>query len=137
MASDPAAFLSRWHRIVETRDEVALGEILAPNPSLGAPPYWQKFVGHDVVHYLLGVILQTIDPLHYHREWSDDREFALEFSGQVAGIELQGIDLITIDDDGRLVNIDVMIRPADAVAELIEQVTPRMTEFFAARSSTN
>ncbi len=134
MGNDGSEFLKRWHRIVETLDLDALGAILTDAPTLGAPPYWQKLTGREVVHHLLGIILQTIEGLTYHREWINERELALEFTGKVAGMDLQGIDLITIDQAGRLVNIDVMIRPINAVQALIEHVTPRMTAFFAARS---
>ena len=130
-------FLDHWHRIVETRDLDALGAILAESPTLGAPPYWQKLAGRDVVHHLLGIIIETIEGFTYHREWINESELALEFTGQVAGMDLQGIDLITIDPAGRLVNIDVMIRPINAVHALMERVTPRMTEFFAARAAQN
>ncbi len=135
MASDGSEFLERWHRIVENRDLDALEAILAEAPSLGAPPYWQKLTGRDVVHHLLGIIIETIEGFTYHREWINERELALEFTGKVAGMDLQGIDLITIDEAGQLVNIDVMIRPINAVTALMERVTPRMTEFFAARST--
>jgi len=135
MGSRETEFLDRWPRIVESRDLGALGEILGESPTLGAPPYWQKLAGRDVVHHLLGIIIETIEGFTYHREWINQSELALEFTGQVAGMDLQGIDLITIDQAGQLVNIDVMIRPINAVEALMEQVTPRMTEFFAKRAA--
>lgn len=135
MGSRETEFLDRWHRIVESRDLDALGEILGESPTLGAPPYWQKLAGRDVVHHLLGIIIETIEGFTYHREWINESELALEFTGQVAGMDLQGIDLITLDQAGQLVNIDVMIRPINAVEALMEQVTPRMTEFFAKRAA--
>ena len=136
MSSDDGRnFLKRWHRIVETQDLDALDAILAEAPTLGAPPYWQKLAGRDVVHHLLGIIIRTIDAFTYHREWIDGRELALEFTGRVGGMDLQGIDLVTIDEAGQLLNIDVMIRPINAVEALMERVTPQMTEFFAARAS--
>jgi hypothetical protein len=137
MGSDGSEFLDRWHRIVETRDFDALGAILAESPTLGAPPYWQKLAGHDVVHTLLGIILETLEEFTYRREWIHERELALEFTGRVDGMDLQGIDLITIDAAGQLTNIDVMIRPLSAVQALMKHVTPRMTEFYAARAAAD
>ena len=67
----------------------------------------------------------------------DWRSPSITVSGKVGGTDLQGIDLITIDAAGQLVNIDVMIRPINAVEALMEIVTPRMTEFFATRATTN
>ena len=59
---------------------------------------------------------------------------ALEFIGRVGGLELQGIDLITLNDEGRLQALDVLIRPANAIAALQERVGPRMLKFLAERS---
>ena len=111
-----------------------LAEVLAPDVAMGAPPYWAKLEGRDTVAHLLGIIIQTIEGFTYHREWWRDGELALEFQGRVGDLDLQGIDLITLDDANRLVNIDVLIRPINALLELREIVTPQMAEFFAGRS---
>jgi 2,4-dienoyl-CoA reductase (NADPH2) len=54
------------------------------------------------------------------------RELALEFRGRVGGLELQGVDLITLDDQGRITNLDVMIRPINTLLALRDRVAARM-----------
>ena len=135
MTADSDAFLTRWHRIVAERDLDGLREVLAEGATLGAPPYWQKLEGTDTVHFLLSQILNTIEDLSYQREWTDGAELALEFRGHVGDCELQGIDLITLDDEGRLANLDVMIRPVNAVSALIERIAPKMAAFLAANAN--
>ena len=95
-----SAFLTEWHRIVAERDLDALHTVLADDVSIGAPPYWQRLEGHDLVHHLLGLIVHTIEGFTYHREWEQDGELALEFTGRVDGFDLQGIDLISLNDAG-------------------------------------
>jgi hypothetical protein len=124
--SDAERFLARWHQIVKTRDLDALGGILAEDVSVGAPPYWQRLEGRTLVHRLLGVIIQTIEDFTYYREWVAGAELALEFRGHVGERQLQGIDLITLDADGRVKSLDVMIRPLNALIALRDQVAPRM-----------
>lgn len=126
MATDAAAFLAVWHRIVATKDLDGLSRVLSDDVTIGAPPYWQKLQGKPLVHRLLGVIIDTIEGFTYHREWTSGHELALEFHGRVGGRDLQGIDLITLDDENRIVNLDVMIRPLNAVVELRDRVAPRM-----------
>ena len=58
---DAAAFLDRWHRIVQARDLEALGDVLSPDVSIGAPPYWERFPGHALCQHLLGLILETVE----------------------------------------------------------------------------
>lgn len=128
-------FLDRWHRIVEARDLEALDEILAEDISMGAPPYWDKLTGRPLVHHLLGLIIHTIEDFTYHREWHDDSrgrgEIALEFHGHIGELDLQGIDLITLDNEGKIQNLDVMIRPMNALSTLRDTIAPQMMKFLS------
>lgn len=134
MASGNDAFLAEWHRLVEERDLAALEKILAEDVTMGAPPYWDKLEGRPLVHHLLGLIIRTIEDFTYHREWHDDaeggREIALEFQGHVGELDLQGIDLISLNDRGELQNLDVMIRPMNALAALRDVIAPQMIEYL-------
>ena len=129
------AFLDEWHRIVAQRDLDALRGVLAEEVSLGAPPYWNRLRGRDLVHHLLGLIVVTIEGFSYHREWQDGRELALEFTGRVGGLDLQGIDLISLDERQRIRRLDVMIRPINAVIALRESIAPRMAAYLAQRGA--
>jgi hypothetical protein len=131
---DPAdRFLPEWHRIVAERDVAALGAVLAPDVTLGAPPYWSRLAGRDLVQHLLGLVVHAIEGFTYHREWRDGRELALEFRGRVGEIELQGTDLITLDPEGRIQNLDVLMRPLNGIAALRDRIAPRMAEYLARR----
>jgi hypothetical protein len=131
MAADAEAFLERWHRIVAERDLPALAEILSDDVEMGAPPYWARLRGRDLVAHLLGLVVHTIEGFTYRREWVRGPELALEFTGRVGGLDLQGVDLISLDEAGRLRCIEVPMRPSNAVAELQRRIAPRMQEWLA------
>lgn len=131
---DPDAFLTEWHRVVAERDLAALPKLIAPDITMGAPPYWRKLQGERIVGHLLGLIVHTIEGFTYHREWAHGADLALEFTGRVGDLELQGIDLITLNRDGRVQNLDVLMRPVNAVIALREAVAPKMAAFLASRS---
>ncbi len=131
MAADPEAFLPEWHRIVRERDLDALRGVLAPDVSIGPPPYWVKLNGEKLVHHLLGLVIETIDGFTYHREWQDGAELALEFTGRIGDLDLQGIDLISLDAANRIRNLDVLMRPVNAVIALQKLIAPRMATFLS------
>lgn len=133
MSADASAFLTRWHVIVAAKDLEGLGTILAPDVTMGAPPYWTRLQGRDVVRYLLGIIINTIEDFTYRREWISGSELALEFTGHVGDRQLQGVDLVTLDREGRVRNLDVMIRPINALMALRDKVAPQMSEFLNPR----
>ena len=128
MPDDP--WLDEWHRIVAERDLTALEGLLAEDVTLGAPPYWTKLEGRRIVHHLLGLIVKTIEGFTYYREWRDGPELALEFLGKVGDLDVQGIDLITLNEEGRIQNLDVLMRPANTILRLQEIIAPQMAEFL-------
>jgi hypothetical protein len=131
MTSEFDGFLTEWHRVVAEKDLDALKRLLAEDISLGAPPYWPRFEGRGLVHHLLGLILDTIEEFTYHREWRNGSELALEFTGRVGDLDLQGIDLVSLDDRFVVRRLDVLIRPMNAIEALRDTIAPRMAAFLA------
>jgi hypothetical protein len=56
----------------------------------------------------------------------DDRVAILEFATEVDGKQVEGIDKLTFDEDGRITELKVMLRPASA----LQAVAGRMAEEF-------
>ncbi len=131
MTVDADTFLAEWNEIVDRCDSARMTAALADDISMGAPPYWNRIEGKAVVGHLLGIIIEAIEDFTYHRQWASGADLALEFHGHVDDCELQGIDLITLDDNGLIKRLDVMIRPENALVMLRERVGPKMAEFFA------
>jgi hypothetical protein len=133
---DPIDTFDReWHRIVAEKDRAGLERVLAEDVVVGVPPYWQKLHGRAIAVHLLDLIIHTIEEFTYHREWRNDRELALEFTGHVGDLELQGIDLISLDERGAVTNLDVLMRPVNAIIELRGVVAPQMAAFLQARAA--
>ena len=129
-------FLDEWHRIVATRDLDGLAKVLDADVQLGAPPYWTPIEGRDLVCHLLGLIIHTIEDFTYHREWQDGRELALEFRGHLGDGQLQGIDLITLNERDQIQKLEVLIRPANVLEALRDRITPQMAAFLKDRSAS-
>ena len=117
--------------MVAEKDTAAIPALLEESVALGAPPYWDKLSGQALVAHLLGLILATIDNFTYHREWCHGDELALEFTGTVGDLHIQGIDLITLGEDGRVRNLDVLMRPINTMTALRDIIGPQMVEYFA------
>jgi hypothetical protein len=123
-------FLGDWHRMVAEKDTQAIDALLADDVDIGAPPYLEKIEGRALVGHLLGLILHTIEDFTYHRRWRDGGEIALEFTGRVGELSLQGIDLITLNDRGEVQHIDVLMRPINAIEALRDTIRPQMLAYL-------
>ena len=95
-------FLRAWHRVVAEKDRDALLGLLADDVSLGAPPYWSRIGEREVVHHLLGLILDTIEGFTYRREWVRGRELALECVRRGSDVAIVDVDVAGVEETARL-----------------------------------
>jgi len=110
-------FLDSWHRAVETRDEALLASIIAEGCELHSPVVWKPTADkHYLLHILMGVIT-TVEGFAYRQQWVEGNEIMLEFTGTVDGKGLVGIDKISLNDDGHMDRIEVLIRPMNTLME--------------------
>ena len=110
-------FLAEWHGAVENRDRDRLDAIIAEGCELNSPVVWKPTQDkHYLLHILIGVI-DNIEGFHYRDEWVKENEIILEFAGTVDGKGLTAIDRITLNDEGKMVRIEVMMRPLNTLIE--------------------
>jgi hypothetical protein len=60
--------------------------------------------------------------LTYHDEWVRERDAVLRFTTEVDGLQVEGVDLITWDDDGLISGFTVMIRPLKALNAIVARM---------------
>ena|SRR3990167_4808630 len=106
--------------VAMTKQFQYLGDLLRDDVQLKNPAGWKPIQGRDAVRAALVDVLSIIEPMHYERIWEKDNEYALEFVGKVGDLDVKGIDLMTIDDDGQITCIEVFIRPVAALMAIRE-----------------
>lgn len=123
-----AASLREWHRIVERRDPAALPALLHPDVVFRSPVAFRPYRGAPTVALILRTVLGVFDDFAYARQFrsADGCDVALEFGARIGDRELKGIDLIRFDASGRIVEFEVMVRPANALQALGEEMRRRL-----------
>lgn len=119
--STPAEIgLARWHAVVESRDPAGLPAIIAPDAVFRSPAVHTPQEGRDVVVAYLAAALVVLGPdLAYRDTWTRDRDAVLRFTTVVDGLEVEGVDMITWDEDGLISAFTVMVRPFKALEAVI------------------
>ena len=114
--------VSRWHELVRSRDAEGLDALLSDDVVFYSPVVHTPQRGKAItVQYLSAAFHVFFDEsFRYVRELSGPNDAVLEFEVEIDGILVNGVDLIRWDDDGRIVEFKVMIRPLKAV-NLIHQ----------------
>lgn len=114
--------------MIASRDTRALPALLDANAVFRSPVANKPYQGAPVVAAILQAAEQVFSNFAYHREFvSDDgQSVALEFSADVGDKSLKGIDMIRFDDAGKIVEFEVMVRPATGVQALGEAMGQRL-----------
>ncbi|WP_413893468.1 nuclear transport factor 2 family protein [Candidatus Skiveiella danica] len=116
---------------------VNLGElpsILHPKAVFRSPMAHTPYPGAQVVQLILGTVMHVFQDFTYHRQLAsaDGLSVVLEFSATVNGKELKGIDLIRFDEDGKIVDFEVMVRPMSGLQALGDEMAKRLAPYLAA-----
>ncbi len=124
MKKDLPNVLSKWHDMMDRSDMSALGDILAEDAVFYSPVVHTPQKGRELVllylHAANDVFKNT--GFEYKKEIVDGHHAVLEFACEMNGIHVNGIDMITWNDDGLITDFKVMVRPLKAINMLWAQM---------------
>ena len=122
-----AGTLAIWHDIVARRDPAALPTILADNVVFRSPAFFKPYPGPEATMLVLSTVLGVFEDFVYHRTFHtpDGESAILEFSARVGDKALKGVDIFRFDADGRIVEMEVMVRPGNALMALGQTMAER------------
>ncbi|MNG53758.1 SnoaL-like domain protein [compost metagenome] len=126
------ASIKRWHEMLDTKDMSILNELLAEDVVFRSPVAFNPYPGKQVVFFILTNVIQVFENFTYHREFytEDGLNVVLEFSSNVGEKKLKGIDMIRFNENGQIVDFEVMIRPKSGLDALAAQMGQRMAAFM-------
>ncbi|KZX94111.1 hypothetical protein A3718_08215 [Erythrobacter sp. HI0019] len=117
--------LKAWHDVIEGGNSpTALAAIIHEDAVFHSPVVHTPQQGRDLVVAYLAAAGQTLgnDSFEYVRELVDGDNAMLEFTTEMDGVHVNGIDLIRFDEHGKIVDFKVMVRPLKAVNKVWEQM---------------
>ncbi len=117
--------LDRWHQFITDRDVNLLDDLLADDVTFRSPAYWKPRTGKSITLLILSVVMGVFEDFEYHRQWIDENDWALEFTARIGNLALKGVDLITLQD-GKITDLEVVIRPPNAVDALRREMGIRL-----------
>ena len=116
------ATLSAWHELVRTKNAKGLNSVLADEAVFYSPVVHTPQVGKAITLQYLSAAFHVFlnESFRYVRELTGPRDAVLEFQVEIDGIDVNGVDMIKWDDEGKIVEFKVLIRPLKAI-NLIHQ----------------
>tara|TARA_B100001778_G_scaffold297721_1_gene271373 strand:- start:813 stop:1211 length:399 start_codon:yes stop_codon:yes gene_type:complete len=125
------SYLERWHQGLESKDSNFLDEILDDSCVFTSPIVFKPIEGKEMSKlYLMGAG-QTFDMgrFKYVRELVDGLDTVLEFETYIDDISVNGVDIIRWNEEGRITDFKVMIRPLQAIGALQKKMSEALESF--------
>ena len=135
--SDPIqGCIAKWHDHIRGRLPGGLDELLHDDVVFVSPIVFTPQEGKEVTKLYLMAAGGTIgggetyddaktpndEGFRYTKEILAGHQAMLEFETTMSGEYVNGVDIITCDDDGKIIEFRVMIRPLQAVNLVHEQM---------------
>jgi len=116
--------IHKWHEVIESDDLEMLDEIIADNAVFSSPVVFKPMQGKEITMMYLHAAGQSfnMEKFKYTKEIHDDMNSVLEFETYIDDISVNGVDMIEWNEDGKICNFKVMIRPFKAVQKVQEKM---------------
>jgi hypothetical protein len=122
----------RFREAAEAKDFSAIDELFAEDVVFNSPVVYKPYEGRDAVAMILGAVVQVFEDFRYVDQLETGDAAALAFSARVGDRELDGIDFLHFDSDGRVDRMAVYVRPMSGVNALAEAMQKKLEEASAA-----
>lgn len=123
-----AASLEKWHAMLASGNLDGLNDLLHPQASFRSPMAHKPYASAQAVALILSTVIGVFSQFKYHRQFvnEDGMSVVLEFSAMVGDKAIKGIDMIHFDDDGLIVDFEVMVRPMSGLQALGAEMGARL-----------
>ena len=120
--------LAEWHELATEPDPDRLAKLVAEHAVFHSPVVHSPQEGRALVVMYLSAAAATLGQgqFRYVRELVDGANAMLEFICVLDGIQVNGVDIITFDDAGKIIDFKVMIRPIKAVNKVWEMMAAQL-----------
>jgi|TARA_Y100000813_G_scaffold22493_1_gene14552 hypothetical protein len=119
------SYLEKWHQGLKSMNSNFLDEILDDSCVFTSPIVFKPIEGKEMSKlYLMGAG-QTfdMDRFKYVRELVDGLDTVLEFETYIDDISVNGVDIIRWNEEGKIIDFKVMIRPLQAIGALQKKMS--------------
>ncbi len=126
MLPETEKFIAAWHAAVADRDINLLAEHIADDVVFRSPAFWNPRSGKPVLLAVLWAVSELLDDFTYSKEWVDGHEVLMEFDARVGDKSVRGIDRFWLDGQGRITEMEVMVRPLNGLAALAQGMAEKL-----------
>ena len=109
--------IDNWHSLISSGNLEALDDLLSDEVLFYSPVVHTPQAGKPVTRMYLAAAFDVFvsDSFRYVREIVNERDAVLEFTVDIDGVIVNGVDMIKWNDEDKLIEFKVMLRPLKAI----------------------
>ncbi len=115
-----------FRRAAEAKDFSSLDELFSESPTFRSPAVFKPNEGIEAMGAVVGAVSQVFEEFRYTDQIEDGDTAMLLFEAKVGDRELNGVDVLRFDGDGRIEELMVMIRPLSALNAVVEAMGEKL-----------
>lgn len=133
-------FIEKWHKYLKGQLPEGLDDLLAEDVIFYSPVVYTPQKGREITKLYLAAAASTFggdgdaepgspertpsdpDAFRYTKQILAGNQAVLEFESRVGGKFVNGVDILECNDEGKLIEFRVMIRPLQAVNMMHQQM---------------
>lgn len=116
--------LQTWHRVIAEKNSALLDEIVAADAVFHSPVVFTPQEGKAITVKYLAAANKVLNngSFRYVGEWTAPNLAVLGFTAEVEGVTIDGADFVRWNDDGKICEFKVMIRPLKAINIVMQKM---------------
>lgn len=120
-----------WHEFLNSRDLSALDTLLDDDVVFHSPVVFTPQKGKEITHLYLSAAFNVLlnDTFKYVREVHSGNNSIMEFKLDIEGVLINGVDMVTWSESGKIIDFQVMVRPLQGMNKLHEKMQAMLEAF--------
>ena len=112
----------------ESKDFSQITELAREDVVFRSPVVFKPYEGREALTMLLSGVVQVFEDFRYLDQVETGSTAVLVFEAKVGDREINGVDILNFDDDGKIAEMMVMVRPMSGVNALAEAMQRKLEE---------
>lgn len=101
-------------------------ELFADDVTFRSPIVFAPYEGREAIAVILGAVVEVFEDFRYTDQVESGDTAVLVFEARVGDRQLNGVDILRFDSEGRIGELMVMVRPMSGVNALAEAMQARL-----------
>jgi SnoaL-like domain len=115
-----------FRKAAEAKDFSKGEELFSPDVVFRSPAVFEPYSGLDALKVLLSNVVQVFEDFRYVDQVETGDTAVLVFEAKIGDRELNGVDILRFDGEGRIAEMTVMVRPLSGLEALVEEMGRRL-----------